>query len=117
MQCFDEKVLLPYGGIPQNSRIIIYGAGVLGQKMYKYLSQIEDISIVLWVDKNFRSYIEKGMDVKEPESIIGCENYDYILIANTVLQTAEVIKKYLLGLNVVEAKIKWFTPDFIEQNM
>lgn len=117
MQCFDEKVLLPYGGIPQNSRIIIYGAGVLGQKMYRYLSQIKDISIVLWVDKNFRSYIEKGMDVKEPESIIGCENYDYILIANTVLQTAEVIKKYLLGLNVVEAKIKWFTSDFIEQNM
>lgn len=117
MQCFDEKVLLPYGGIPQNSRIIIYGAGVLGQKMHKYLSQIEDISIVLWVDKNFRSYIEKGMDVKEPESIAGCENYDYILIANTVLQTAKTIKEYLLKLNVVESKIKWFTPEFIEQNM
>ncbi len=117
MQHFDEKVLLPYGGIPQNSRIIIYGAGVLGQKMYKYLSQVEDMSIVLWVDKNFRSYIEKGMDVKEPEAITKCENYDYILIANTVLHTAEVIKKYLLGLNVVESKIKWFTPDFIEQNV
>lgn len=117
MQCFDEKVLLPYGGIPQNSRIIIYGAGVLGQKMYNYLSQIEGISIVLWVDKNFRSYIKKGMDVKEPESITRCENYDYILIANTVLYTAETIKEYLLRLNVVESKIKWFTPNFIEQNM
>lgn len=117
MQCFDEKVLLPYGGIPKNSRIIIYGAGVLGQKMYNYLSKIEGIGIVLWVDKNFRSYIKKGMDVKEPESITRCENYDYILIANTVLYTAETIKKYLLRLNVVESKIKWFTPNFIEQNM
>ena len=36
---FDEKILLPFGGIPYGSKVIIYGAGGLGQKLYQYLSK------------------------------------------------------------------------------
>jgi len=116
MQRFDNKVLLPYGGIARNSKVVIYGAGVLGQNMYRYLSMVDGIEIVMWVDKNYITYQENGMDVKKPEDILKLISYDYILIANTVWQTADSIRRYLDGIGISDNKIKWFSEDFIGKN-
>lgn len=112
---FDNKVLTPYGGISKNSKVIIYGAGVLGQKMYRYLSEIEDMDIVLWVDKNYEVYRRKQLNVRKPEDIPGTDNYDYILIANTVQQTADTIRQNLVKTGVEDKKILWFSQEFIAQ--
>lgn len=40
VEVFDKdstNILTPYGGIKSTDKVIIYGAGVLGQKIYKYL--------------------------------------------------------------------------------
>lgn len=113
MSIFDEQVLLPYGGIPKNSRVILYGAGVLGQKMHQYLSEIESMSIVLWVDKNYRNYMNEGFDVKNPDLLSEVENYDYILIANTVQSVADSIVDALFKMKIPKNKIRWFSKDFI----
>ena len=115
MSEFDEKVLLPYGGIPKNSRVILYGAGVLGQKMHQYLSEVEGMSIILWADKNYRDYRENGMDVSRPEDIAKVWNYDYILIANTVERTADSIRQYLKELGAADEKILWLSGEFTGQ--
>lgn len=116
MSEFDTKVLLPYGGIPTSSKIIIYGAGVLGQKMYRYLSEIEDLDIALWVDRNYEAYQNKGMKVGKPEDILSLQSYDYILIANTVQQTADTIKHNLTEMGIEKNKILWFSEEFMGQN-
>lgn len=116
MQIFDARILLPYGGIPKDSRVIIYGAGVLGQKMYQYLRETDGPDIVLWADKNYVSYRRLGMGVVSPEKILDNKNYDYILIANTVQQTADNIRDYLKGMGVVDEKILWFSKEFISSD-
>lgn len=113
MQWFDGMVLIPFGGIPKDSKVIIYGAGVMGQRMEGYLSGINGIRIVLWVDKNYINYQEKGMDVKDPKEIRRVKDYDYILVANTVQRTADVIRSYLVGIGVENKKIRWFSEEFI----
>lgn len=114
MQCFDDRVLLPYGGINRKSRVVIYGAGVLGQKMYRYLSAVDGMEIVLWVDKNYMTYRENGMNVKHPENILSLIDYDYILIANTVRRTADSIRQYLDNMGIMKEKIRWFSEEFIK---
>lgn len=114
MQVLDQRVLLPYGGIPLHSRVILYGAGSLGQKMYRYLSGHDLAEIILWVDKNYSHYQRMGLRVEAPECIGRLEKeYDYILIAHTAESVADVIRGYLKGLDVPESKIRWFTGHFI----
>ncbi|MDE6604001.1 MAG: glycosyltransferase [Lachnospiraceae bacterium] len=116
MSEFDRKVLWPYGGISKTSKVAIYGAGVLGQKIYKYLSEFDDMSIILWVDRNYKAYLEKGMNVRNPADILEIENYDYVLIANTVQQTADAIKCDLVDMGIEDKKILWFSEEFMRQN-
>lgn len=116
MQSFDDRVLLPFGGINRKSRVVIYGAGVLGQKMYNYLSAVDGMEVVLWVDKNYMAYQKNGMNVNHPEKILSLIDYDYILIANTVQRTADSIRQYLDNIGIVKEKIKWFSEEFVNWN-
>ena len=110
---FDKKLLLPFGGISYGSKVVIYGAGVLGQKIYQYLLKSKQIEIVEWVDQNFSYYREKGLDVNEPGRI-SLLTYDYILIANISHGVFVKIKKYLTEeLEVGDKKIRWFSDDFV----
>lgn len=119
IEAFDEgekDKLIPYGGISGKDRVIIYGAGVLGQKIYKYLKK-EDINIVAWLDKNSETYQLNGYDVISPDELSGLsDKYDYILIANITERTAISIKKYLLNQAIDPDKIRWFTDEFCGKN-
>lgn len=109
---FDEKVLVPYGGIQRGSKVIIYGAGVLGQKIHRYLAEKEEISIVLWVDQKYAVYQEDGFGVSAPDEILKVTDYDFILIANTVQDAAENIRQYLVDKGIDNKKILWFSEEF-----
>lgn len=115
VEVFDKdgtNILTPYGGIKSTDKVIIYGAGVLGQKIYKYLNG-KKINIVAWLDKNSDTYKAKGYNVGNASMIgkLGGE-YDYILIANITENVACAIKKFLLDESVPIQKIRWFTEDF-----
>lgn len=112
MSFFDEQVLVPYGGVWSGSRVIIYGAGVLGQKMQRYLSGKKEVNIVLWVDQKYEDYQKMGLAVCDPEEILNAGDYDFILIANTVQCTAEKIRQYLLDKGIDNKKILWFSEEF-----
>lgn len=109
---FDEKVLVPYGGILPGSKVIIYGAGVLGQKIYRYLAEKGEISVVLWVDRRYAVYQENGFGVSAPDEILKVTDYDFILIANTVQDAAENIRQYLVDKRIDNKKILWFSEEF-----
>lgn len=114
MPIFDQQILLPYGGIPYYSRIVIYGSGVLGQQMYRYLTGNNLADVRLWVDRNAAYYQKQGLVVGMPESIGDLNGqYDYVLIANTAESAADSIREYLMQLRVPAEKIRWFSQSFL----
>lgn len=115
---FDQQILLPYGGIPYCSRVVIYGSGVLGQQMYRYLTGNNLADVRLWVDRNAAYYQKQGLVVGMPESIGDLNGqYDYVLIANTAESDADSIREYLLQLRVPAEKIRWFSKIFLEDEV
>lgn len=106
--------LVPYGGIASGSKVVIYGAGVMGQHLYRYLAGIGEVEILAWLDRKFSYFQKIGLAVSAPECIQGIQEYDYILIAVTAQKAAASIRKSLLELNVLLTKIRWLSVDFLD---
>lgn len=109
----EKRILSPYGGLDSGNRVVIYGAGVLGQKVYSYLQKFRQIQVMAWVDRNWKVYQQQGLTVAAPEEIL--ENnieFDKILIANITEKTAVSIRDFLLNKGIPEEKIYWFTKEF-----
>lgn len=121
IQIFDgatsgNYILLPYGGIPLHSRIVIYGASALGQTINKYIKSLENnvVSEILWIDKAYKNFQNQGLPVKPPEDIQKLQNeFDYVLIATVTEKLVCSMKECLLELKVPEHKIRWLSEDFL----
>lgn len=113
---FDEYVLHPYGGIGYGKKVILYGAGVLGQQIHQYLTSNGHLEVLCWVDKNWMNYREKGFCVDPIKKIADFEDlYDYILIANIMQDIADDIRNDLLDSGVDDNKILWFDQAFLDK--
>lgn len=116
IEVFDEgkdKILTPYGGFDSGDKVVIYGAGVLGQRIYKYLKAEGRVEVIDWLDKNYTNYQKNGFDVHAPEVLKDMGTlYDYILIANISEKVAKVIRRFLVELGIEDGKIRWFTKEF-----
>ncbi len=109
----DHVVLSPYGGVRREEKIIIYGAGVLGQRIYGYITGEDKQMVRDWVDKNYVLYREEGLAVNPPEAVLDrLSEIDYVIIANITETVAEAIRTYLLKMGVPPEKIRWFTNEF-----
>lgn len=107
-------VLSPFGGIKKGSRVVLYGAGGLGQSIFRYLDADKRAEIVLWLDRSYHIYRSNGMRVDEPERIIRTEvPYDYVIIANVSGAVAKVIRQGLIRMGVAPEKIRWLSEDFL----
>lgn len=115
---FDEYFLAPFGGIAYGSRVIIYGAGVLGQKIYYYIKGNGKVKLCAWLDRNWEVYRKNGFEVDAPEKIVELDGkYDYIIIANITQKTAILMKDYMKNLGVKEEKIRWFSEQFLHNKI
>ena len=110
----SEKILVPYGGFRENDRLVIYGAGVLGQKIYHYLEADGRVKLTGWLDKNYEVYRKQGFGVDSSDllSKVNLE-FDYIVIANITESVAMMMKDFLLASGVAEEKIRWFSAEFL----
>lgn len=107
-----EKILVSYGGFERQSKVIIYGAGVIGQMIYKYVVSDKRLDVVKWLDKNYKHYNNIGYAVDNPEILDDfCEEYDYILIANISEDAYVSIRNYLLAKGIPDEKIRWFSDE------
>ena len=98
----------PYEIIPQNSRLIVYGAGRVGKSMVKCLKSSGYADIIAWVDANKRDSIY-SIEVSSPE-VISRLVYDYILIAVSIEDFVDQIRKELELIGVPKEKILWKKP-------
>ncbi|RHB38839.1 glycosyltransferase [Enterocloster aldenensis] len=98
--------LFPYNKITVNQKIILYGAGNVGQSYYEQLRRLNYGKVVAWVDKNSEWYSDLG--VSSIDKIKEVIEYDYIVIAVNKPEVAKVIRHNLISLmNVREEKIIW----------
>jgi len=92
--------------IPQNKNIIIYGAGMLGKKIYNEFSDTKYFNKILWVDKNYKIY--KNLGVRSIEYLNEANNYDYIIIAISDKKTINDVIDYLSNIPTLSnTKIIW----------
>lgn len=112
-----NKILIPYGGIPKDACVVIYGAGKLGQSIYNYLTSHTNIKIVKWVDQNYEMYQKMQIEVCSPEELKIQDSctYDFILIGISSQKTAEKVEKYLMGIGIRQEKIKWLDKEFVKE--
>ena len=119
IEYFDQNesklILNPLGGLHKESKVIIYGAGSLGQSIYSYLINRKDISVAAWVDKDYVNLQNIGLDIVAPSEIEHCE-YDYIVLGCASERTAEAITGYLLQKDVPAEKIRWLTKEFLSDD-
>lgn len=96
------RYLFPFDKVKKDQKIIIYGAGAVGQSYRKQLEKIRYCCVVLWVDKNYERY---PLYEISPVEKIKTVQYDSIIIAiNNNKIRNEVIEK-LKAWGVEEERI------------
>jgi len=115
-QVFDNsnegELLVPFGGISKNEKIVLYGAGAAGIHIYDYLVNTAGVNVVMWVDAGYE-HIDKEWGVKPPQCIKDAE-YDKVIIAVFREGIVENIKKWLQDNGVEKEKICWMSDKYIE---
>lgn len=93
-----KKWAFPFGKVKKNARIVIYGAGEMGQDYYEQVIQSDYCKIVAIVDKNYHRYTHLGYEVVSPEKLSELE-YDFIVIAIKNIEIQNEVKRYLLEMD------------------
>lgn len=96
----------------KNKRVIIYGAGEVGNDYIRQLALFENFEVVNWVDRNYTRYQYGHRRVNSIDKIINC-NFDYIIVAVKKKELADSIKQDLVKKGVLEEKIIWEEPTTI----
>lgn len=92
--------------LPAGSRVIVYGAGKVGQEYVKYIANTLKYELVTWVDRNSEKY---GFEVESIESGLK-KDFDYLVIAIAAENIVQEIKTYLTGLGIEAECIVWRDP-------
>ncbi|SCY09268.1 Glycosyltransferase involved in cell wall bisynthesis [Lachnospiraceae bacterium XBB2008] len=90
-----------------DKRIVVYGAGKVGEDVISQLSKYSRIDIVTWIDKSYKDKHTDYREVCSPELIYELD-YDYIVIAVFKEKIANEIKNELMSdYGVREDMIFW----------
>lgn len=91
-------------------KIVLYGAGKVGQNLYRRLMDDGDHSIALWVDKNAAAYQQQGLKDVRNVSEIGKVSYDQIVIAVMDKNLANIIQGELQLMGIEKERTIWLLP-------
>jgi len=103
-----QEILLPFEGVRKGNRVILYGAGIFGWNMYRFLRDTHFCSVVTIVDREYGLYQTQQFQVDAPEIIknIDQSQYDNILVTVMDIQTQQAIRETLLSYGVEKTCIK-----------
>ncbi len=92
----------PFSCIKNSSKVVLYGAGQVGQAYMRQLEETDFCKVVLWVDKN-----GDGCRVMTPDALRGLspDDYDYIVLAVKSPVHADEMKNTLLDACVPDDRI------------
>ena len=94
-------------------RIVIYGAGKVGQFFYERITGKVKVGkkryqsdVVLWLDENMASKSVKGMTISSPDAVRDV-SFEQLIIAIKSKEIAEQVRSDLMRKNVPDWKILW----------
>lgn len=90
-------------------RIVIFGAGSVGQDYYAQFSKYRACSVVSWVDTNWDKIHFDYANITEVKSIAKIE-FDMVIIAVNSEKTGLEMKMMLMNMGIDEKKIFWQKP-------
>lgn len=90
----ELEYLFPFPQVKKGSRIVLYGAGTYGQRLYAYLKHSGFCQVVSWVDRNYLQLQEMGLPVESPV-VLPEKEYDAIVIANMFGKSREPLYQEL----------------------
>lgn len=91
-------------------KIVLYGAGCVGQDYYAQICKYKDCEIVAWVDSKWEKYHFEYRNVISMEEILGLL-FDVIVIAVYNKQIAQEIRDVLTCKGIPNYKIIWTKPE------
>lgn len=100
----EYKYLFPYEKVAPKSKILIYGAGLLGQEYYLQMSITHYCTIIGFVDKNYQKYTNSAITVYSPDDIPSLE-FDYVVVALRMAAAFNEIKRNLTIAGVPDDRI------------
>ena len=103
--------LFPYPAIKRNSKVVIYGAGVYGKRLYSYLKETRFCDVVGIVDRDYQNLSTTDFDVKAP-TMISSMKFDYIIVAISFEKVRNTVCTYLNGIIEAE-KIQTMDMDLV----
>jgi predicted HAD superfamily hydrolase len=83
-------------------KVIIYGAGKNGKKIFEKLARNDNYEIISWVDQNYEKMQTRGYPIEPLKDAIK-KDYDYLWV--TVLAKKEIVKKYIIECGANPRKI------------
>lgn len=106
LSCF-RGFRFPYERVETESRVVIYGAGNVGQDFVKQLDNTLYARLALWVDMRYEEKPE-DWNVVHPEQLAACgEEFDYVIIAIDDEKIASQAAEYLRQLGIPKDKLIW----------
>ena len=99
---FESQYIFPFDKVPKGCRLVLYGAGRVGQTFFKQLKKIDYCNLIGWVDRDYSIYSELGVEFIER---LREWEYDFILISITGKETAAKITNNLLRMGISIEKI------------
>ncbi|MBE6099331.1 MAG: hypothetical protein E7197_04685 [Anaerovibrio sp.] len=100
----NESFLFPFEKVPLGSKILIYGAGELGQSYFRQMMYTQYCTVVGFVDKNFKQYTSRQFNVYSPD-IIRELDFDYVILAFKSVGNLPEVNRILQENNVSQEKI------------
>lgn len=85
-----------------DGKVVLYGAGKYGKRIYSEYQNNHHGEIVLWVDKNYETLNDEK--IVSP-SVIESAEYDYVIIGILDYDIYCEVFRYLIGLGVLPGKI------------
>lgn len=94
------------------NRVILYGAGLVGQDYYMQIRKYTQCNLLAWVDRNYQQIQFDYAEITGLENIKNLD-YDVLLIAVEKETLAEEIRRDLKKEGISDSKIKWRPPSYI----
>lgn len=90
----DLDYLFPFPDVHKGDRIVIYGAGEYGQRLYRYCERSGFCKVVALVDRNYEELKKQGIPASSP-SVISELEFDEIVLAISFAENRYSIMKDL----------------------
>lgn len=101
--------IFPYELVKAGSKVVIYGAGVVGRCYYNCLKSGSYAEVAALVDKNWSGTADAAYEVYPPDHILEI-SYDVVIVAVEPEELYRNIRNELIKISVEDEKIIWRKP-------